>query len=125
MLSLATANTIVMIDMINLDNSQAVDSILSKVFGSRKTTFVGFDLLRRLPVFLEAFEDLKFARRISKILELKRFSRDAAEIKGKNVSLSAVCEIAHGKKLCGVERSSNFDARPLRFSQEHFLAIDV
>jgi ribonuclease D len=43
----------------------------------------------------------------------------------KSTGLATCCETILEKKLCKKEQMSNWEQRPLRFSQEHYAAMDA
>lgn len=70
---------------------------------------------------------MKFMNFIPNFLEIMEFYKkvypDYAD-KG-SAGIKSICENVLGKKLCKNEQISNWENRPLRFSQEHYGALDA
>ena len=70
---------------------------------------------------------MKFLNYVPKFLEVQDFYKkvfpDFASRGGS--SLASVCENVVKKKLCKNEQMSNWENRPLRYSQEHYGALDA
>ena len=67
---------------------------------------------------------MEFIKNISKLLNLQKLYIKAYP--GKPEGLASIAEkLFDGMKLCKYEQVSNWEARPLRYSQEHYGAMDV
>lgn len=101
--------------------------MLSAIFQHQKTTVLGFGFTSDIAVFNKHCSNMKFLNYVPKFLEIqdlyKKVYPDFAERGGS--SLASVCENMVGKKLCKNEQMSNWEMRPLRFSQEHYGALDA
>ena len=101
--------------------------MLSAIFQNSNTTVLGFGFTSDIAVFNKYCSNMKFLDYVPKFLEIQDFYKkvypDFAERGGS--SLATVCENMIGKKLCKNEQMSNWERRPLRFSQEHYGALDA
>ena len=70
---------------------------------------------------------MKFIENIPKLLDLQEMYKQAEpNFKEKGgIGLSAVSLNLMGKKLCKSEQMSNWENRPLRYSQEHYASMDA
>ena len=70
---------------------------------------------------------MAFFNRVPQIMEVQDFYKalypDYKDHGG--FGLAKVCERVLKKKLCKKEQMSNWENRPLRFSQEHYAAMDA
>lgn len=67
---------------------------------------------------------MEFIKTIPKLLDLQKLYKKARP--GQPIGLASVAEdLFDGLKLCKVEQVSNWEARPLRYSQEHYGAMDA
>lgn len=70
---------------------------------------------------------MRFFENIPKLLDLqdlyKKAVPDFKDMGG--FGLAAVCQTIMGNKLCKGEQRSNWENRPLRYSQEHYAAMDA
>ena len=115
------------IDMIKLGKSNKLDKMLTSLFTQEKTVIVGFGFSADLAMFRKFCPTLKFVDSIPRFVDAQSFYKlvypDYKDNGG--MGLAAVCERVMEKKLCKKEQMSNWENRPLRYSQEHYGAMDA
>ena len=126
-LQIAGKDEAYIIDMIKLGKSSKLDKMLTSLFQQEKTIIVGFGFSADLAMFRKHCPSLKFVDSIPRFIDAqtvyKQVYPDFKENGG--YSLAAVCERVMEKKLCKKEQMSNWENRPLRYSQEHYGAMDA
>lgn len=69
---------------------------------------------------------MQFTRSIKKTYDLfDKYVKDTNSRNYGSVTLASVCQDILGKKLCLGEEISNWEQRPLRYSQEHYAYMNV
>jgi hypothetical protein len=78
-------------------------------------------------VFRKFCPQMKFIENIPRFVDAQDFYKAVyPDFKDKGgSSLASVCERVMGQKLCKKEQMSNWENRPLRYSQEHYGAMDA
>lgn len=126
-LQLGGKNEAFLIDIIKLSKNKALDQKLTQLFTQKSTTVVGFGFQSDLSVFRKFCPQMKFIERIPKFVDAQEYFKAVyPDFKDKGgSSLARVCERTLDKKLCKREQISNWETRPLRYSQEHYAAMDA
>jgi hypothetical protein len=101
--------------------------MLSNIFTDKKSIIVGFGFSSDLAMFKQYAPQLSFIQNIPRFIDAQDFYKlvypDFQETGG--FGLANVCEKVMEKKLCKKEQCSNWENRPLRYSQEHYGAMDA
>ena len=117
-----------LIDVINLKASTKLNQTLEDIFTHKNTTIVGFSFHSDISMFAKHCPQMTFIQNIPRLLDLQELYRMAIpDFKEKGgIGLAAVtANLFAGKKLCKAEQMSNWENRPLRYSQEHYAAMDA
>ena len=115
------------VDLIALRHNKDLDDMLIPIFQNETTNIVGFGFSADLTQFSKYLPDMKFLSYVPKFIDIQDVYKDSyPDFKDKGgSSLATVCERLFDKKLCKKEQMSNWEKRPLRFSQEHYAALDA
>ena len=113
--------------MIALKAKPALDNMLSRIFTSPKTTVIGFGFDADIAQFRKYVPNMKFLSQIENFIDAQHLYKgiftDYQQSGGS--SLASVCERLFKQKLCKGEQMSNWENRRLRYSQEHYAALDA
>jgi hypothetical protein len=126
-LQIAGKDEAFIIDVIKLSKSKKLDQMLTKLFTQKTTIVVGFGFSADLAMFRKHCPSMRFIENIPQFVDAQDFYKavypDFKDNGG--LSLAKVCERVMEKKLCKKEQISNWENRPLRYSQEHYGAMDA
>lgn len=115
------------IDLLALKNSKKLDHMLAAIFQNPKSTILGAGFSSDISQFHKHCENMKFLDYVPSFLEIQDFYKKVyPDLTDKGSSgIKSICENILGKKLCKNEQVSNWENRPLRYSQEHYGALDA
>jgi len=68
---------------------------------------------------------MKFLDYVPNFIEIQDFYKKVYPDDKGSSGMKSICENILGKKLCKHEQVSNWENRPLRYSQEHYGALDA
>ena len=121
---IAGKNEAFIIDMIKLGKNSKLNTMLKSIFTHKNTTIIGYAFASDISMFHKHCPQLTFINDIPKHLDaMKVFTKCYPD--SKRSGLAVCCEMLMEKKLCKQEQMSNWESRPLRFSQEHYAAMDA
>jgi len=126
-LQIAGKHDAFMIDMIGLAKNRQLDQVLSKIFSNKDTLVMGFGFASDLDQFRKYLPNMKFYQYIANFIDLQNlYKKKRPNFKDEGgFNLAVVCEKTISKKLCKGEQMSNWENRPLRYSQEHYACLDA
>lgn len=115
------------VDMIGLRESKKLDDMLCNIFGNPKTTILGFGFGSDIQMFNKSCPKMSFYKDIANLVDIEQmYKKVFPDFKDNGgSSLAKVCQRLLGKKLCKAEQISNWERRPLRYSQEHYGGMDA
>ena len=127
LLQVAGQNEAFIIDVIGLSKNKKLDDLLCKIFSNPKTYIIGAGFSSDVSQFAKYLPHMRFIKQISNLIDIqdvyKRKYPDFKENGG--FGLAAISERVTKKKICKKEQISNWERRPLRYSQEHYASMDA
>lgn len=120
-------NEAFILDIVKLGKNKKLDQLLVKLFTQKNTTVVGFGFGSDLAVFRKHCPNMKWVDHIPQFIDAQDYYKAVKPDFKDNggCGLAKACEVMLGQKLCKQEQVSNWENRPLRYSQEHYAANDA
>lgn len=113
--------------MIGLSKNKKLDDVLCKIFANPKTYIIGAGFSSDVSQFSKYLPHMKFIKQIANLVDIQEvYKKKYPDFKENGgFGLAAISERVTKKKICKKEQVSNWERRPLRYSQEHYASMDA
>ena len=124
LMQVAFEDRVYILDLLKLNQSQKLDTMLTELFQSQNTLKVGVGFINDKNLGALSYPHMKcFTGEIKKHIDLVHLFQ---EVNGASPGgLAGLCELVLGLPLSKVEQRSNWEKRPLRLSQLHYASLDA
>ena len=123
LLQIGDTKNVFLVDMKALKESEALDSILTRVFTSDKIRIIWMSIQNDLGELAKGTPKLNFFRKIENLFDIQPMYSSLYKQK-EGLGLSKIVDALLGYKICKFEQMANWELRPLRLSQQHYSATD-